>query len=60
MPSAMSAVELRSLVAAQIVTVVIKDLPPNSSVLLMKEVAETAVKMAKIIEEEAARSTQGS
>jgi hypothetical protein len=54
----MSAIELRTLVAAQIVTAMSSHLAPNSADSQIKEVAETAVKIAKAIEEAAARSLE--
>jgi hypothetical protein len=56
MPAALSGVELRSLIAAQIAVAFIRDLPRNAPESMMKEVAEVAVKMAKEIEAAAARS----
>ncbi len=49
----MSAIELRTLVAAQIVTAMSSHLAPNSADSQIREVAETAVKIAKAIEEAA-------
>jgi hypothetical protein len=54
----MSAIELRTLVAAQIVTAMSSHLAVNSPDSQIKEIAETAAKIAKAVEEAAARSLE--
>jgi hypothetical protein len=56
MPGTMTAVELRSLIAAQIAAALIRDLPKNTPASAMTTVAEAAVRMAKEIEAAADRS----
>ena len=54
----MSLIELRTLVAAQIVTAMSSHLAVNSPDSQIAEIAEKAVKIAKAVEEAAARSLE--
>jgi hypothetical protein len=52
----MSGAELRSTLAAQLLSGMLRDIPPNTPESSIKTLAEHAVNIAKAIEEAAARS----
>jgi hypothetical protein len=54
----MSPIELRTMVAAQIAAGMLRDVPPNTSESGLKSFAEHVVKLAKAIEEAAAKSVR--
>lgn len=52
----MTPMEMRAMMATQLVAAVMDRLPPNATETTIREVADHAVKLAKAIEEAALRS----